>query len=248
MNLRCYLRTFFPLLSYFCLSVRLRYFLILPSSFLLFSVVLRADTKVETKVESKIDTKPDAKNEKDDIPEDPAPIVTAHTITINGQLIKYHATAGYMVLKAEEGKPLVAGATPPAPSADAAKDEPKLSKDGLKSKAKVFFVAYALDDVKDPATRPITFCFNGGPGSASIWLHMGAFAPRRAQLTDEGEAPPPPYQIVDNESTWLDHTDLVFIDPVSTGYSRTLPKENPAQYHGLKEDIASVGDFIRLYT
>jgi carboxypeptidase C (cathepsin A) len=77
---------------------------------------------------------------------------------------------------------------------------------------------------------------------------MAAMAPRRAALTEEGEAPPPPYRLEDNESTWLDQTDLVFIDPVSTGYSRTFPKESPAQYHGLKEDIASVGDFIRLYT
>jgi carboxypeptidase C (cathepsin A) len=77
---------------------------------------------------------------------------------------------------------------------------------------------------------------------------MGAVAPRRANLTDEGEAPPPPYQLVDNESTWLDRTDVVFLDPVSTGYSRTVGKEDPRQFHGLKEDIASVGDFIRVYT
>jgi carboxypeptidase C (cathepsin A) len=77
---------------------------------------------------------------------------------------------------------------------------------------------------------------------------MASVAPRRASLTDEGEAPPPPYRLTDNESTWLDLTDLVFIDPVSTGYSRPVAKEDPSQYHGLKEDIASVGDFIRLYT
>src|SRR5260370_15361157 len=77
---------------------------------------------------------------------------------------------------------------------------------------------------------------------------MASVAPRRANLTDEGEAPPPPYQLTDNESTWLDRTDLVFIDPVSTGYSRPVAKEDPKQYHGLKEDIASVGDAIRLYT
>ena len=209
---------------------------------------LRADTKSDVKVDIKSDTKADKDDAKPD--EDPAPSVTAHTITVNGKVIKYHATTGYIVLKEEEGKPLVKDATPPptAPDADKAKEDDKRTKDGLKPKAKVFFVAYTLDDVTDPATRPLTFCFNGGPGSASIWLHMGAFAPRRAKLTDDGEAPPPPYQLVDNESTWLDRTDLVFIDPVSTGYSRTLPKENPAQYHGLKEDIASVGDFIRLYT
>src|SRR5260370_507865 len=77
---------------------------------------------------------------------------------------------------------------------------------------------------------------------------MASVAPRRANLTDEGEAPPPPYQLTDNESTWLDRTDLVFIDPVSTGYSRPVAKEDPSQYHGLKEDVASVGDFIRVYT
>jgi carboxypeptidase C (cathepsin A) len=77
---------------------------------------------------------------------------------------------------------------------------------------------------------------------------MASVGPRRASLTDEGEAPPPPYQLTDNESTWLDRTDLVFIDPVSTGYSRPVEKEDPNQYHGLKEDIASVGDAIRLYT
>lgn len=185
------------------------------------------------------------------IEDDPVLVVTSHSVTVGGKTIKYHATAGYLLLKEEEGKPLLKGAEPPpgggAPDAKPDKEEVR-TKDGLKPKAKVFFVAYTLDDVADPGTRPITFAFNGGPGSASIWLHMGAFAPRRANLTDEGEAPPPPYQVVDNEATWLDRTDLVFIDPVSTGFSRTVGKENPQQYHGLKEDIASVGDFIRLYT
>ena len=214
---------------------------------LAFAAPLRAETKSDVKVDIKSDTKA---SDKDDAKADadPAPSVTAHTITLNGKVFKYHATTGYIVLKEEEGKPLVKGATPSPSDNDKSKDDDKRTKDGLKPKARVFFVAYTLDDVTDPATRPLTFCFNGGPGSASIWLHMGAIAPRRARLTDDGEAPPPPYQLADNESTWLDRTDLVFIDPVSTGYSRTLPKENPAQYHGLKEDIASVGDFIRLYT
>ena len=216
------------------------------------AALVRADTKVESKIETKVDTKSDAKADKDDAKADEEPVlsVTAHTVIVGGKTIKYHATAGYLVLKEEEGKPLVPGATPPpaAPDGDKAKDDDKKSKDGLKAKARVFFVAYTLDDVTDPTTRPLTFCFNGGPGSASIWLHMAAMAPRRAALTEEGEAPPPPYKLVDNESTWLDRTDLVFIDPVSTGYSRPMPKESAAQYHGLKEDIASVGDFIRLYT
>ena len=209
---------------------------------------LAAETKLESKVETKLETAGTVRDRDAVAEEDPAPVVTAHTITVGGRTLKYHATTGYLVLKEEEGKPLVKSATPPPPTEAKPEDETKRTKDGLKPKAKVFFVAYTLDDVADPATRPLTFAFNGGPGSASIWLHMGSVAPRRAALTEDGEAPPPPYQLVDNESTWLDRTDLVFIDPVSTGYSRPMPKEKPEQYHGLKEDIASVGDFIRLYT
>ncbi|HEY5078969.1 MAG TPA: hypothetical protein VII43_03955 [Opitutaceae bacterium] len=184
--------------------------------------------------------KPDAKAE-----EDPPLSVTAHSVTVDGKLIKYHATCGYLVLKEEEGKPMNPDAAPVIE--DKSGDAPK-PKDGLKAKAKVFFVAYTLDDVADPSKRPVTYLFNGGPGSASIWLHMASVGPRRVVLTEDGESPPPPYQMMDNNSTWLDHTDLVFIDPVSTGFSRPAPKESAKQFHGLKEDIASVGDFIRLYT
>jgi carboxypeptidase C (cathepsin A) len=114
-------------------------------------------------------------------------------------------------------------------------------------KAWIFFVAYLAMDV-DPASRPVTFLFNGGPGSASIWLHVGGFGPRRVQLSDRGEALPPPSKLVDNESTLLDQTDMVFIDPVSTGYSRPAAGEPAQQFYGYKEDISSVGDFIRLWT
>jgi carboxypeptidase C (cathepsin A) len=209
---------------------------------------LRADTKVEAKVETS--TKSDA---KDEVEQDPVLSVTAHTVTVDGKVLKYHATAGYIVLKEEEGKPFAEASSPAAvllkeKIAAEAKSDADKPKDGLKPKAKIFFIAYTLDDVADPAKRPITYLFNGGPGSSSMWLHLGAVAPRRAKLTDDGEAPPPPYELVDNDSTWLDHTDLVFIDPVSTGFSRPMPKEDVRQFHGLKEDIASVGDFIRLYT
>jgi len=145
---------------------------------------------------------------------------TKHSIRIGGQEIKYTATAGTLLLKLEDGTP----------------------------KASVFYVAYTKDDVSDPAQRPITFTFNGGPGSSSVWLHMGAFGPRRVQMGDAGSLLPPPYRLVDNESSLLDVTDLVFIDPVSTGYSRAVPGEAPAQFHGVDQDIQSVGDFIRLYT
>ncbi|HEY1849130.1 MAG TPA: hypothetical protein VGG37_07980, partial [Opitutaceae bacterium] len=173
-----------------------------------------ADSK--TADSDKADAKSDAKPE-----EDPPLSVTAHTITVDGKVIKYHATVGYIVLKEEEGKPLIPGTdASPAPEGKQGPggDEPK-RKDDLKLKAKVFFVAYTLDDA-DTAKRPVTFLFNGGPGSASIWLHMASVGPRRAALTEDGESLPPPYRMMDNDATWLDQTDLVFIDPVSTGFSR----------------------------
>ena len=163
--------------------------------------------------------------EKPEKEKEPVLAVTEHELTIDGKVIKYRATAGYMLMKD-------------------AKNE--------KAKANIFFVAYTkLDDGAskvDPAKRPVTFSFNGGPGSASIWLHMGAIGPKRVVMTEKGESLPPPYRMMDNDATWLDATDLVFIDPVSTGYSRAATGEDPHQFHGFTEDIASVGDFIRLYT
>ena len=198
------------------------------------------------KPEAKAETNSDAKGEAK-VFEEPPLSVTAHSITVGGKILKYHATAGYIVLKEEEGKSLVKEAGQKPPGDTTAETESSKTKDGLKPKAKIFFVAYTLDGAGEPSARPLTFAFNGGPGSSSVWLHMASVAPRRADLTDEGEAPPPPYGLTDNESTWLDLTDLVFIDPVSTGYSRPVAKEDAKQFHGLKEDIASVGDFIRLY-
>ena len=171
---------------------------------------------------------PDAKGapeKKDEKEKEPVLSVTDHEITLGGKLIKYKATAGYMAMK-----------------------DPKTEK----TKANIFFVAYtkvsSADDKVDPAKRPITYSFNGGPGSASIWLHMGALGPKRVAMTEKGESLPPPYRMIDNDLCWLDQTDLVFIDPVSTGFSRAANGEDPKQFHGFNEDIASVGDFIRLYT
>jgi carboxypeptidase C (cathepsin A) len=151
-------------------------------------------------------------------PEDKV-VQTKHSARIGGQEIKYTATAGMLVMKDEEGKP----------------------------KASVFYTAYTRDDVTEVAQRPIMFTFNGGPGSASVWLHLGAFGPRRVEMGDAGALLPPPYKLVDNESSLLDVTDMVFIDPVSTGYSRPAPGESADQFHGVQEDVRSVGDFIRLY-
>src|SRR5437588_2692907 len=119
----------------------------------------------------------EASKAEDKVFEETPPIVTSHSVTIGGKTLKYHATAGYIVLKEEEGKPLVKSSEhKPAPE-EKKEHEAEKTKDGLKPKAKVFFVAYTLDDAGDPSSRPVTFAFNGGPGSSSVWLHMGAVAP-----------------------------------------------------------------------
>lgn len=206
----------------------------------------------------KSDAKDRDKDKGKDDEKEPPPKVTEHTLTVGGKTIHYRATAGYMVMrdwnekkKQEDGEGDRRREPSPSPAkeADKSKDKDGKDKDEPKQKAKVFYVAYTRTDVgNDPAKRSITYSFNGGPGSASVWLHLGALGPRRTELTDRGEAPLAPYHLVDNEATWLDVTDLVFIDPVSTGYSRSAAGEDPKQFHGFKEDLASVGDFIRLYT
>jgi carboxypeptidase C (cathepsin A) len=146
--------------------------------------------------------------------------ITSHAIEIGGQSIKYTATAGTVVLRKEDGT----------------------------ATASIFYVAYTKDDVADIAHRPLTFAFNGGPGSSSVWLQMGALGPKRVAMDAEGKALPPPSKLVDNEYSILDLTDLVFIDPVSTGYSRAVPESTAATFHGFTGDVQSVGEFIRLYT
>ncbi len=101
--------------------------------------------------------------------------------------------------------------------------------------------------MRDEGKRPITFAFNGGPGSSSVWLHLGLLGPKRVHM-DDTNILPPPYKLVENEYSLLDVTDLVFIDPVSTGFSRAVPGEKPKEFHNFSKDIESVGDFIRLYT
>ncbi|MFT3745025.1 MAG: hypothetical protein QM785_12120 [Pyrinomonadaceae bacterium] len=111
--------------------------------------------------------------------------------------------------------------------------------------ARIFYMAYTLDNA--PAGRPLMFSFNGGPGSASVWLHLGALGPRRIKMMDDGMLPPAPYELEDNQQTWLTETDLVFIDPVGTGYSRAARPDLAAKYFGVNGDIESVGEFIRMY-
>ena len=158
-------------------------------------------------------------------------VETKHTIVLDGQEIPYTVTCGTIVLKEESEK----------------EGEKKGEAEGEKPKASVFFIAYTRDDIEDRTSRPLTFSFNGGPGSSSVWLHLGVLGPRRVNMGDAGALLPPPYRLVENEYSLLDVTDLVFIDPVSTGYSRPVVGEKAKEFHGFKKDIESVGDFIRLY-
>jgi len=145
--------------------------------------------------------------------------VTTHTVRIAGQDVRYTATAGTLLLEDSTGTP----------------------------KANAFFVSYVRDTAGDPSTRPITFAYNGGPGSASIWLHMGALGPRRVQMAENGFQPGPPYRLVNNEQSIIDATDLVMIDPVMTGYSRPVSGQDKKQFHGVNEDLWWVSEFIRRY-
>ncbi len=147
-------------------------------------------------------------------------IVQTQLVVKGGANLNCTATTGTLVLKDEDGKPL----------------------------ANMFFVAYTKNDVKDLSKRPITFTFNGGPGAAAVWLHLGAFGPKKVHLDDEGNSLPPPYRLVDNVYHLLDTTDLVFIDPVGTGFSRPAPGVPNSKFHGVQQDLETVGDFIHLYT
>jgi carboxypeptidase C (cathepsin A) len=150
---------------------------------------------------------------------DEAPVVTHHSVQADGKALNYTATVGQMPIKNAAGD----------------------------TEANIFYVAYTLDDTRALGKRPLAFCFNGGPGSASIWVHMGAMGPRSPKLLPNGNMPPPPYQMKDNPNTWLDQTDLVFIDPVGTGYSRAKTKEIARRMNSVQGDLQSVGEFIRMY-
>jgi carboxypeptidase C (cathepsin A) len=147
-----------------------------------------------------------------------APVITHHQITVAGKMLKYTATAGRLPIKRDDGK----------------------------IEAEMFFVAYTLDG-QEASKRPLTFAFNGGPGSASIWLHMGALGPRRVVLQPNGFMPPAPYRLQDNPYTLLDVSDLVLVDAIGTGFSQAENAELSKKYWGVKGDVESFSEFIRLY-
>jgi carboxypeptidase C (cathepsin A) len=146
------------------------------------------------------------------------PVITHHQIALNGKTLSYTATAGRLPLKRGDGK----------------------------TEAEMFFVAYTLDG-QEAGKRPLTFAFNGGPGSASVWLHMGALGPKRVVLQPNGFMPAAPYRLEDNPDTLLDHSDIVMVDAMSTGYSRAATAELTKKFLGVKGDVQAFGEFIRLY-
>ena len=167
------------------------------------------------------ETKPaddkEGKDERFDMTEVP-PVITHHQITVAGKSLKYTATAGRLPIKRDDGK----------------------------IEAEMFFVAYTVEG-QDSSKRPLTFAFNGGPGSSSIWLHMGALGPRRVVLNSDGFLLAAPYRLEDNPYTILDKSDLVMVDAIGTGYSRAETKEVMKKFWGLKGDIDAFSEFIRMY-
>ena len=159
----------------------------------------------------------DKKEQHFDMTEVP-PVVTHHQISVGGRGLKYTATVGRLPIKRADGK----------------------------IEAEMFFVAYTLDGAES-AKRPLTFAFNGGPGSASIWLHMGALGPRRVLLRPDGSLLPAPYGLEENPHTLLDNSDLVFVDAIGTGYSRAETAELSKKFWSVKGDIDSFCEFIRMY-
>ena len=159
----------------------------------------------------------DDKGEQFDMTEIP-PVVTHQQCTLNGKVLKYTATTGRLPIKRGDGK----------------------------IEAEMFFVAYSLEG-QTPAKRPVTFAFNGGPGSASVWLHMGALGPKRVALQPDGFMPAAPYRMVDNPYTLLDGSDLVLVDAIGAGFSRAANEALSKKFWGVKGDIEAFSEFIRLY-
>jgi len=162
--------------------------------------------------------------DKDKKPAETAPpkeesSVTDHTIKLGNQTIPYKVTAQTILLKDDKGEPT----------------------------ALVYSTAYTRSDVKDPGTRPVAFLYNGGPGSSSVWLHMGSFAPRRVITMNAAVTPPAPYKIEDNAYSLLDKTDLVFIDPVGTGFSHAVGKSQNKDFWGVDSDVKSLAQFVEIY-
>ena len=162
---------------------------------------------------------PEEPRPHDDEDRDRPPVTIRHQLQIGDKTLRYSVTTGFLPLTGEKGE----------------------------IEARLFFVAYTLNGPDADPRRPLMFSFNGGPGSSSVWLHLGGLGPRRVEMVEDGAMPAPPFKLVENEQTWLEETDLVFVDPVDTGYSRATSDELAQKFTGVEEDLKSVGAFIRLY-
>jgi carboxypeptidase C (cathepsin A) len=154
--------------------------------------------------------------------EEKPPVETNHEVRLNGNVLRYKTTTGKMPIRKDTGE----------------------------VEGEIFYMAYTLEAPErsvEGDSRPLTFSFNGGPGSSSVWLHLGMLGPKRVPMLADGGMPAPPYRLVDNEYSWLDLTDIVFIDPVGTGFSRPATPDKGKDFWGLEQDIRSVAEFIRLY-
>lgn len=154
-----------------------------------------------------------------EIPPAPKASSTHHQIVLDGNTLPYTATAGTIDLHNDKDDVI----------------------------GRMFYVAYTEDGVKSEKSRPVTFLYNGGPGSSTIWLHMGSVGPVRVVTSDGQPTPPPPYTVADNPSSLLDKTDLVFVDAMGTGFSRILGKGTPKDFYGTDPDVAAFGQFIERY-
>ena len=159
-----------------------------------------------------------SKDEDVQAPTTETAVRTKHSVSIDGRSVAYTATAGTVIIRDDKGQP----------------------------QASVFYVAYTVDNGK-PEKRPVTFLYNGGPGSSSMWLHMGSFAPMRIETASPDATAPAPYKLVPNKDSLLDKTDLVFIDAVGTGYSRPLGKAEGKDFWGVDQDISAFSRAIQRY-
>ena len=186
-------------------------------------LVLALSTPFTSAIAQEADAPTKASEAKSDEPADEEVASQGRVVLADGSAFDYTAHTGRMVLRTEEGEP----------------------------RASIFYVHYAAtapESATPSATRPLTYCFNGGPGSSSVWLHLGAFGPKRIDMGPEGFDHAPPFALADNAHTLLAHSDLVFVDPVTTGFSRAAKGVDDGEFHGVTEDVESVGAFIRLFT
>jgi carboxypeptidase C (cathepsin A) len=179
----------------------------------------RAETAASIAQPSRDDEKGAEKDKKDSAAVADTPVVTRHTITAKGKELAYTVTAGKLPVQNDAGE----------------------------TEAQIFFVAYTAPSPSRDVKRPLLFIFNGGPGAAAVWLHLGAVGPRIVRMLPDGRMPSPPFRLEDNDTTWLEWADLVFIDPVGTGYSRATKADLTKKFTTVQGDVDSLGRFIRLY-